>query len=89
MTDTPNAPTPTTQATGDWTMTATTNTLDFTAGDRVFFSNGNTRTHGTVTRVRQGVKTRYTDGRIVWVCLDESGRETWTHASSLTREVAS
>ena len=56
----------------------------FTAGQRVTATRFGTPQIGTVTRTAQGVRTRLTDGAIVWVHWDDANRETWMHAASLT-----
>lgn len=66
---------------------ATTNrdasTTAFYAGQRVAATRYGALQHGTVTRTAQGVRTRLTDGVIVWVRWDDAARETWMHGSSL------
>jgi hypothetical protein len=59
-------------------------TSKWSVGQRVTALRYGTPELGTVTRTQQGVRTRETDGAIVWVRWDESGRETWMHAASLT-----
>lgn len=64
-------------------------TRTFTVGQRVTATRFGVPQIGTVTRTAQGVRTRLTDGAIVWVRWDDADRETWMHGVSLTPAEAS
>jgi hypothetical protein len=57
--------------------------MNFNIGQRVAATRYGVLQHGTVTRMAQGVRTRLTDGVIVWVRWDGHRRETWMHGTSL------
>lgn len=64
-------------------MTTTKMCDAFYVGQRVFATRYGVCEYGTVTRSAQGVRTRLTDGVIVWVRWDGTTRETWMHGTSL------
>jgi len=64
-------------------MTKTKTYDAFYVGQRVAANRYGVVDYGTVTRTAQGVRTRLTDGVIVWVWFDKTTRQTWMHGASL------